>query len=155
MIGICLKIPEIISRYSRESFTAGNAKFVCTVSELPDSCSALYIRPFSAKELSKNHAEYWEENSFCLLTDHSLTLEELEHISDIETEKLVFQGISPESLDPLSRMNALKLLWLDTDSDVRAEFDGNFPSLEKLYIYDHMDSTGNISSITTLEELDL
>lgn len=155
VVGLCLKAPEIISRYSRESFTAGNTKFVCTVSELPDSCSALYIRPFSAKEISKNHAEYWEENSFCLLTDHSLTLEELEHISDINTEKLVFQWVSPESLDPLSRMNGLKLLWLNTDNDVKAEFGGNFPSLEKLYIYDDMDSTGNINRITTLKELEL
>lgn len=155
VVGLCLKAPEIISRYSRESFTAGNTKFVCTVSELPDSCSALYIRPFSAKELSKNHAEYWEENSFCLLTDHSLTLEELEHISDINVEKLVFQWVSPESLDPLSRMNGLKLLWLNTNSEVKAEFGGSFPSLEKLYIHDDMDSTGNISRITTLKELEL
>lgn len=55
---LCLNVQKIISRNSRESFTAGNTKFVCTVSELPDSCSAIYIRPFSAKEISENHTEY-------------------------------------------------------------------------------------------------
>lgn len=52
-------------------------------------------------------------------------------------------------------MNGLKLLWLNTDNDVKSEFGGSFPSLEKLYIYDNMDSTGNISRITTLRELEL
>ncbi len=156
----CLSVKEYIERNSHDSFEANGVNFICNENELPTDCEILYVRPFSGKKMAVVHSEYWEKGSFCLLVDDILDKNALEHIAECSLKKLVINCVGVESLDPLSDAEELKHLWINTSfseekENLGMDFEGKFSDLEELYIYDNIDSVGNIGKILSLKQLKL
>lgn len=159
IIWLIIYIKAYIKENSHESFEANGVKFVCSIEELPEECDSLYIRPFSDKKRAVANSEYWEKNSCCLLVDKGLDDEALKAIAAHSPSKLVINMVGVENIDPLSYSKGLKHLWINTSFSEENEkfkepvFGGDFGDLEELYIYDNINSVGDIGKISTLKQL--